>query len=393
MKWHNTQYPGVRYRTHPTRKNGVKFDQYFSIRYHLNGRLKEEGLGWASKGMSAQKASLQLGELKEAQRLGKGAQTLAEQRAQAKRDAETRESLTFSSFFNETYLPLAEADKTKGTMVRERSLFKQWLEPNLGGITLSRLSPLDLERLKKKMTDAEQSPRSITYALALVRQVINRAKGMNLFEGDNPVNKVRKPSKDNRRMRFLSHSEAARLLNELLAGGYYDIHDMTLLSLYCGLRAGEIFSLPWDCIDFDRGQILIRDTKSGRNRIAYMTGPVREMLLRRQATASEGLLFQKPDGGRIGQIPHTFIWTVDKLGLNKGVADRRDKVVFHTLRHTFASWLVESGVDLYTVKTLLGHQTLAMTERYSHLSQGTLQQAVAKLSQSKEGKSAKEIVA
>jgi len=50
--------------------------------------------------------------------------------------------------------------------------------------------------------------------------------------------------------------------------------------------------------------------------------------------------------------------------------------VFHTLRHTYASWLVESGVDLYTVKKLMGHSTIAMTERYSHLGNNTLQNAV-----------------
>jgi site-specific recombinase XerD len=65
--------------------------------------------------------------------------------------------------------------------------------------------------------------------------------------------------------------------------------------------------------------------------------------------------------------------------LNKGIEDKRQRVVFHTLRHTYASWLVENGVDLYTVKELMGHKNLAMTERYSHLGQNTLKAAVQKL--------------
>ena len=56
-----------------------------------------------------------------------------------------------------------------------------------------------------------------------------------------------------------------------------------------------------------------------------------------------------------------------ELELNEGVSNRRDEVVFHTLRHTYASWLVQQGVDLYVVKDRLGHSTMAMTERYSHL--------------------------
>ena len=59
--------------------------------------------------------------------------------------------------------------------------------------------------------------------------------------------------------------------------------------------------------------------------------------------------------------------------------DTRDKVVFHTLRHTYASWLVQNGVDLYTVKELMGHSTLPMTERYAHLSKENLKNAVKKL--------------
>ena len=75
-------------------------------------------------------------------------------------------------------------------------------------------------------------------------------------------------------------------------------------------------------------------------------------------------------------ISNSFARVVDEMGLNKGVKDVRQKVCFHSLRHSYASWLVEQGVDLYVVKELLGHSTLALTERYSHLANDTLQNAV-----------------
>ena len=83
-------------------------------------------------------------------------------------------------------------------------------------------------------------------------------------------------------------------------------------------------------------------------------------------------------------VSKAFFRAVEDLGFNKDIEDRRQKVVFHTLRHTYASWLVERGADLYTVKELMGHKTLAMTERYSHLGENTLKQAVSRLDESLE---------
>lgn len=89
-------------------------------------------------------------------------------------------------------------------------------------------------------------------------------------------------------------------------------------------------------------------------------------------------------GGRIGKISSSFLRSVDKLGLNKGIVDPRQKVVFHSLRHSFASWLVESGTDLYTVKELLGHADYSMTARYSHIGAESLRGAVNKLTKPQE---------
>ena len=63
------------------------------------------------------------------------------------------------------------------------------------------------------------------------------------------------------------------------------------------------------------------------------------------------------------------------MGLNEGITDPRQKLVFHSLRHTYASWLVQGGEAVYTVQKLIGHSTLAMTERYSHLAPDHLRQA------------------
>ncbi len=73
-------------------------------------------------------------------------------------------------------------------------------------------------------------------------------------------------------------------------------------------------------------------------------------------------------GGVRNQVSDAFERCVDALGLNDGVSDPRNKVDFHALRHTFASWLVQKDVAIYTVAKLMGHSTIQMTQRYSHLS-------------------------
>ena len=93
QKWRGTPFPGVRYREHPKRKHGVKLDRYFVIRYRLNGKQKQEALGWSSQGWTAQKAATVLSDLKKSHVLGEGPQSLNEKREAEvqRRELEERE--------------------------------------------------------------------------------------------------------------------------------------------------------------------------------------------------------------------------------------------------------------------------------------------------------------
>jgi integrase len=106
-----------------------------------------------------------------------------------------------------------------------------------------------------------------------------------------------------------------------------------------------------------------------------MTDRVKEMLEDRAQNARGSIVFPARGGGRKVEVSNAFARAVEGLGLNAGITDRRQKVVFHTLRHTCASWLVMAGVPLYTVKEYLGHKQISQTERYSHLAPDSLLQA------------------
>lgn len=112
-----------------------------------------------------------------------------------------------------------------------------------------------------------------------------------------------------------------------------------------------------------------------------MSPVVKMMLQLRKNEAEEdgGLIFRDRRGKPVTDVSAAFARLVDRLGFNDGIEDPRRQVCFHTLRHTYASRLVEAGVGLYTVKELLGHKTLAMTARYSHLGENSLRQATRTL--------------
>jgi integrase len=216
-KWHSTSFKGVRYRKHPTRKNGVQYDQYFAIRYQIDGKRIEEGLGWASEVWNAENAALTLAELKHAAKTGKGHDRLAKRR-KAKRQKEKKAklaALTFSDIWKDHYFPQAEADKEPQSHKRERSLYTKWIKPAIGKLPMKDVAPIHLERIKKNMRDAELSDRSIQYAIAVVRQVFNFAFRHRLWSGTNPAKLVKTPSINNRRTRYLTPDEAKALLDKI----------------------------------------------------------------------------------------------------------------------------------------------------------------------------------
>ena len=389
MSWEKTDYPGVYVRGLLNAKHGIGKDLSISIRFQFNGKNYQETIGRASEGNSPKKAFLLLSELKNNQRQGAGPVTLQEKREleqvrkaneQIRAEQLDKESMTFSSLF-EIYLKQQQADSKK-SWEDEQRLFKNWIQPVIGKLRLLDIAPIHFERIKSNMRATSKrkdwgglSARSISYCLAVCRQVFNYGRKQDHFHGDNPVSKVKKPVADNRRMRFLSHEEAQILLDEIRIHSVLT-YRITLISLHCGLRFGEIAGLTWQDLNFQNDTILIRNPKNGQTRVTFMSEAVKSMFLEMEPGKAGGFVFQNSgENYLMSQIPDSFMKAVNKLKLNDSIEDSRLKVVFHTCRHSFASWLVADGTDLFTVRELMGHKSIAMTARYSHLSPDTLRKA------------------
>ena len=358
-RWHSTEFQGVRYRKHPTRKHGIMNDHYFSIRYRVDGKRIEEGLGWASKGMTGKKAALQLAALQEAYRKGTGEPvTLREKRevARTERQRQEKEGVTFKEYFENTFTPQAKIGKPRETK-QKKSHFRDWIEPVIGALPFTEIGVLELEKIKTNLLTTGRSPRTVQYVFSTIRRVWNDAKVKGIITEDCPTKKIKLDRFDNKRARYFTHEEADQFLNDL-RNRNQALWQIALISLHCGLRFGEIANLRRGDIDTRRKIIGIRDSKGGLSRYARMTEEVKNVFMTMGQGAREDLIFPTSNGKRLTDPSKVFKEVILEMGLNVDVTDRRQRLSFHSLRHTYASWLVDRGVGLYDVQKLLGHRTV-----------------------------------
>lgn len=392
-EYFSTQYPGIRYREHSTRKFNGKPDRYYFIRYKRSGKAIEESVGWASHGMNAQKATKIRVELVQNIKEGIRPQSLQEKRAihetvrreeEEQKRREAVKGVTFGQIW-EKYIEWAKSNKKSWRDDEQR--YNSHLKNLLSEKPLNEISSFELEQLKINLQeknisdkinsniDKKLSPATIKHCLVLVRQIFNKAIIWEFYSGTNPVKKIKLPYLNNSRLRFLSHDEANTLLIELKKVSLI-VYDQSIISLQCGLRFGEIAKLTLADLDFTHGIIQIRDPK-GECRQSYMTTDVRKILLDRKPSTATSLVFESFNGDLQKSVSSSFDRVVKKIGFNNGILDRRDKIVFHSLRHTFGSWLAMQGTPLLTIKELLGHKSIEMTMRYSHLLPDQKKEAVS----------------
>ena len=146
-----------------------------------------------------------------------------------------------------------------------------------------------------------------------------------------------------------------------------------------GLRRGEILNLKWSDIDFNRSLIHVESsdtfrTKAGKRRSLPMHDVVKQILLNRSVKTQSEFVFDS------GGSPIHGDWVTKLTKRCVRLAGLNPKLHFHSIRHTFATWLVQAGVSIYEVQKLLGHSSVSVTQVYSHLAASELQDAIGKIS-------------
>ena len=176
---------------------------------------------------------------------------------------------------------------------------------------------------------------------------------------DNPVRHIRPLPENNARTRYLSDNERERLFAAVRQSNWNKLYLITLLAITTGARKGELTSLKWSDIDFDRKIAYISTTKNGEPKVLPLTGSV----------ASELQRFNKYDDSLVfdSEVKSGQAYCFRKPWIKALKEAEIADFTFHLLRHTCAYYLAMNGASLLEIADVLGHKQIQMTKRYSHL--------------------------
>lgn len=238
-------------------------------------------------------------------------------------------------------------------------ILKRWF----GGKYLHEITPLLVNQFKVERSQ-KVSPATTNRGLACLKCMFNKAREWGKFNLENPVSKVKLFKENNQRLRFLEKEEIITLLSHCCE----HLRPIVLVALNTGMRKSEILGLKWHDIDIKRNIIYLNDTKNGERREIPMNEAVQKAVIGVFKNPESQYVFCNKEGKPYRDVRKSFATALK----NAKITNFR----FHDLRHSAASHLVMAGVDLNTVRELLGHKSLKMTLRYSHLSRNHKQRAV-----------------
>ena len=243
------------------------------------------------------------------------------------------------------------------------------LLPLIGNVPADRLTPMRIEETLAALRATVSSPTVNRY-----RSLISSIYAFAIRSGRmaaNPIVRVMRYKENDSRIRWLKDDEEARIRAAIRAGDDGAAHEAEFdLALHTGMRRGEQFSLQWKDCDLERG-ILTVNGKTGRRHIVANSTAI--AALRTLQKLSGERKFVCPDND--GTAKRDFRTWLKEAADAADVRDFR----WHDARHTFASRLVMAGVDMRTVQELLGHKSIVMTMKYSHLALDHRQSAVEKM--------------
>lgn len=245
-----------------------------------------------------------------------------------------------------------------------------------GSLPVAVISPSDIERYKAQRKKEMRSPYTINRELECLRLTLSMAVRWSWIK-ENPFKNVRLLEEPEGRTRWYTFDEFHRLLSVMPRY----MQDLCTFAAFTGMRMNEILFLQYSQLNLQEKRLALlgTQTKNKRSRIVALNQTAVDVIRSQIHRVGVPYVFYNPENGKPwAPVSHTFA----KFSKIANVPDAR----FHDLRHTFCSWMVMSGKDLNTVRDLVGHQSLRMTIRYSHLLHEVKVQAVEVLDKISEKK-------
>lgn len=322
------------------------------------------------------------------------------------------ERLTFAQLATD-YLEIQGKKMSPAGLVRAVSIVERSLSPTFGSMRLEAIRPIHVERwMTARLAPRKEGDKAIAGA---TRSTVNRE--WNTFRAilnfatkyglQNPIARkaVQSLKVDDAKLvyfepeewrrfitafddgdRWRTHVAAVRRFGKRLGAGRNPDSEATAdylarlrtfppiftALLYTGARLNDVLSMKWDDVDFARATVtIIQDKRNGKRVTVPMAAPLRRVLEAIPRGTPASPVFRRPDGERFTdrEVQRAF-------GVARKISKLRSELTPHSLRHTFASWLVMQGTPIRTVQELLGHADIRMTIRYAHLSPSHLAAAV-----------------
>lgn len=271
---------------------------------------------------------------------------------------------------------------TKPKNAQSRTAQLLWWKKQLGHCLLSDLSPSLIAEQRDKLLKGttfkgtQRSPSTVVRYLAALSHALTIAVKEWGWLEDSPIRKVTKPTEPRGRVRFLNDDERIALLDACQKSSNRFLYPVVVIALSTGMRQAEIMNLRWEDIDIFKGRITLHETKNGERRAVPLKGLALQLI---QALTSEksidiGLLFPSKENP-LKPMDLRFPW---EQALKKAnIKNFR----FHDCRHSCASYLLMNGASLAEIAEILGHKTLSMVKRYSHLSEAHASKVVEKMNE------------
>jgi len=267
------------------------------------------------------------------------------------------------------------------TRLRSRHAYEvkvRALKPHFTGQTLAAIGPREIAKfIAGRLAKGAKREKGVSRATtnrdrAILSKLFNWAIASGFYGAENPVRKVKPFQESAGRTRFLTADEAG----ELVAKSSDHLRPVLITALHTGGRLGEILTLRWEDVDLERGVLYFdqTNTKSGKQREVPIDQVLAEVLKERRKKIFLGGDAREFVFTRLGKRLQNVRTGFEKARKRAGLGE---DVTFHTLRHTFASWFVVNGGDVFRLQEYLGHSTMALTKRYAHLSEKFRREGVA----------------